>query len=107
MSIHSEQLIHKATFWQHALNRYGKRVLSPAQPTSCRWVDERKEVIDEEGHKHTSMAKVYVGVDLEEGDLLARGDCPRECDALVVKRVKRIANYTGTEVLKIVWLVNG
>lgn len=104
MTIHSDQLIGKCTYWETGKTATGKRTTTGGRTVACRWVDKVQEIVNEEGHTVTSMAKVYVGEVLQAGGLLARGACADIKAAKVIKKTGTTDNYDGEETLKVVYL---
>jgi len=106
MTIHADQLIMNATYWPTKLTRKGERADDgPAQNIPCRWGDMQKEFIDEEGHRRTSTAKVYVAKTLQVGARIARGSGCSKHSARVIKKNRAVPNYDNTGTLYTVWVV--
>lgn len=63
-----------AVFWpSEGVDSFGNPTYGDAQDIKVRWEDVHEEFINEEGARTISNAIVFVGIEMEPGDLLRKG----------------------------------
>jgi hypothetical protein len=103
----------KCVYWEpeentpetRAKNRYGQRNFKDPVEIGCRWEGLTQIIEDANGEQKTSVATVYVGVDLKPGGILWHGllvDVPDEPPGSgVILKFDKLPNKKATKFLRI------